>query len=109
DAFAHLDARKLQQVYGDDQLGAALAQFGIESLRQAAEGVGVRPSRSKAETVKRITEKLTNNRYHANFSEKAVEAAETKAPKERKTLASMLRHPAPQEEDVQLYEVRRRA
>ncbi|MFX8652944.1 hypothetical protein ABTM19_19675, partial [Acinetobacter baumannii] len=59
------DAKKLVSIFGEHQLGAALTLFTPDKLNQTAKDVGVKPGKSKAETVSRIVAHVTQGRYSA--------------------------------------------
>lgn len=54
----HPDARYLHRLYGTRQLPTALGRATHESLRGTAREVGAKAGRTKAETIKNITEKM---------------------------------------------------
>jgi hypothetical protein len=74
--YSQLDARFTRALYGDKQLQTALAGYSVKSLRAAARGLGItQPGRSRAETAKRIAEKLRSNESYATSLQRAEHAS----------------------------------
>ena len=69
DPFRTPDPHFLVTVYGEHQLGSALSKYTPIIYRRIAAEQGVQPARTKAETISRITAKVTNGRYSANFGD----------------------------------------
>ena len=59
--------------YGEHQLGAALHNLRAETLHGAANEYGIKPGRTRGETISRITAHVTEGRYSANFGGKGAE------------------------------------
>lgn len=79
---APIDPNFLMRLYGEHGLGAELSNFtGRQRLNEAAEIAGVKPGRTNAETISRITSHVTQGRYSANFAKQAPSRAEVAAKK----------------------------
>jgi hypothetical protein len=57
----------LVRAYGEHQLGTALNRFSAGKVREIAVESGVKPGRSKEETISRITVHVTEGRYNGRF------------------------------------------
>lgn len=68
------DAISLANLYGEHQLGAALERLKESktgTLEETAQNLGLKPGRSKNETIQRIVTHVTEGRYNAGFLSKS--------------------------------------